>query len=135
MHAVSGQVESQSACLRMQLDDDAGVVILKIGDRTAGADRQPGRNRRIIAVDIRRFGEIVDLALGRNARAADISDRDSRQFEVVLLLIFAVVESPVAPGVTNTNGNGAAVKSDVTGRYGTVRNGRRGAAFCRHHRA
>src|ERR1700733_2312605 len=104
VHTVGRQVESQPAGLGMQLDDDA-FLVLKIGDRTSLDDRHTGGYRRIVAREISRRGQIVDLALRVDAGSAYISDRDAREFELVLLLVFAVVKRAVTPGVSDTDGD------------------------------
>lgn len=78
----------------MQLDDDA-LVILEVGDRAAFNNRHARGDCRIVAAKIRRRGQIVDLALGGNTGAAHISDRDAREFELVLFLVLAVVKRAV----------------------------------------
>ncbi len=60
MHAVGRQVESQPTGLRMQLDDDA-LVVLEIRDRTALDDRHAGCNRRIVAAEVLRSAGLVRL--------------------------------------------------------------------------
>jgi hypothetical protein len=75
MHTVGRQVESHPTGLRMQLDDDA-LVVLEIGDRTALDDRDAGCDCRIVAAEVRRAGQIVDLTLSVNTGATGVSDRN-----------------------------------------------------------
>ena len=44
-HTVGGQIEPQAAGLRMQLDDDAILIVLEIGDRAALNDSHASRDR------------------------------------------------------------------------------------------
>jgi hypothetical protein len=103
-HTVGGEVESQPTCLGVQLDYDA-FLVLEIGDRAALNNRHAGCYRRIVATQIRRRGQIVDLTLRSNAGSAHISDRDAREFELVLFLVLAVVKGAVAPGVSDADGD------------------------------
>jgi hypothetical protein len=96
VHTAGRQVESHSTGLRMQLDDDA-LVVLEIGDRTAFDDRHAGCDCRILAAEVRRAGQIVDLTLGGNAGATDVSDRNTRDFELVLFLVLAVIKGSRDP--------------------------------------
>src|SRR5579864_9337193 len=89
-YATGRQVESQSPRLGVQRDHDT-LLVLEIGNRAALANSHAGCICRIVAAQIRRIGQIVDLALGVDAGAAYIGDRDSRELELVLLLVFAVV--------------------------------------------
>src|SRR5580692_7579050 len=115
----------------MQLDDDA-LIVLEIGDRAALNDRHAGGDCRIVAAEICRTGEIVDLTLSVNAGGAYVSDRNARDFELVLFLVFAVVERPVTPGVPDADGDRAAAEPDVGRWYSSLRNRRGRGAFCRH---
>ena len=103
MHSLGGQVESQPPGLGMQLDDDT-FLVLQIGDRAAGTDRKASCECRKIATEIRRTGQVVDLALSGNARAPDVSDRNARELELVLFLIFAVVKRAVTPAIADAEG-------------------------------
>src|ERR1700722_6338977 len=116
----------------MQLDDDA-LVVLQIRDGPALDDRHAGCDRRIVAAEVRRAVQIVDLPLGGNTGATDVSDRNARDFELVLLLVLAVVKRPVTPAVADTDGDHAAAQPHVAGRYGSLRDRgpcRRGAFCC-----
>src|ERR1700723_313802 len=116
LHTTGRQVESEPSRLGVQRDHDA-VLILEIGDRAALADRDTGGICRIVAAQIRRIGQIVDLALGANAGAAYVGDRDSRELELVLLLVFAVVKRAVTPGVSDPEGDRTAAEPPITRRY------------------
>src|SRR5271156_1913299 len=109
MHAVGRQVKSQPLGLRVQLDYDA-VVVLEIRDRAAGNDRRTGGDCRIVASQIRRLGQIIDLALCGNAGAAYVDDRNAREFEFVLFLILAVIKGTVTPGVSDADRDRAAAE-------------------------
>src|ERR1700690_448814 len=124
-HTVSRQVESQPAGLRVQLDYDP-LVVLEVGDRAALDDRHTSGYRRIVPAQVRGTGQIVDLALGGNAGAAYVSDRNAREFELVLLLIFTVIKRAVTPGESDANGDRAAAEPHVGRRNGSLRDrGRR----------
>src|ERR1700730_15044034 len=90
----------------MQLDYDA-LLVLKIGDGAALNDRHAGGDRRIVAGEIRRTGQVIDFTLGVDSSCANVRDRYARQFERVLLLVFAVVKSAVSPGVSYAHGDRA----------------------------
>src|SRR5271163_3477618 len=117
----------------MQLDDDA-FLVLQIGDRAAGTDRKASCDCRKIATEIRRTGQVVDLALSGNTGTAHVSDRNARELELVLFLVFAVVKRAVSPGVTNANADRAAAKPHVGRWYRLLGNrGRCGRGVsCRH---
>ena len=61
----------------MQLDDDA-LLVLEIGDGTTLNDRHAGGDRRIVAGEISRTGEIVDLTLGVDSSSTNVRDRYAR---------------------------------------------------------
>src|SRR5580704_6543650 len=103
VHTVSGEVESQPAGLGVQLDDDA-MVVLEIGDRAALYNRDASRDCCIIAAEIRRTRQVVNLSLSGNAGAPYVSYGNARQFELVLLLVFAVVKRAVTPAIADTEG-------------------------------
>src|ERR1700730_5057641 len=63
VHTVGGQVKSQPAGLGVQIDDHAIFVVLELGEGAALNDRHAGCERRIVATEIRRTGQIVDLTL------------------------------------------------------------------------
>src|SRR5882757_7369507 len=114
----------------MQLDYHA-LLVLEIGDGAALDDRHAGGDRRIVAGEIRRTGEIIDFTLGVDSSATNVRDRYARQFERVLLLIFAVVKSAMSPGVSNAHGDRAAAIPYVARGYRSGCNRRRGVV-CRH---
>ena len=127
VHTVDRRVESQPSSLRMQLDNDAIILVLEIGDRTTLNDRQAGGDRRITAVEIRRTCQIIDLTLGGNAGAPYVNDRNAREFELVFFLVFALVKRAVTPGVADADGDRAAAEPHIGGWYSCLRNrGRRG---------
>src|SRR5271167_676043 len=90
-----------------------------------------GCYRRIVATQVRRARQIVDLTLGGNAGAAYVSDRNAREFKLVLFLVFAVIKRAVTPGVSNADGDRAAAEPHV-GRRNRSRyvRGRRGSSIC-----
>jgi hypothetical protein len=112
VHTAGRQVESHPTGLRMQLDDNA-FVVLEIGDRTALDDRHASCDCRIVAAEIRRAGQIIDLTLGGNTGAADVSDRNARDFELVLFLVPAVVKRSVTPAIADTDRDHAAAQPHV----------------------
>jgi len=104
-HTVGGQIESQAPGLRVQLDDDAILIVLEIGERAALNDRHAGRDRRIVAAEIRRTGQIVDLTLGGNAGGTYISDRNLRKCYLhTITALSALVSSPCRPCLTRLGG-------------------------------
>jgi len=136
-HTVGGQIESQAPGLGVQLDDGAILIVLEIGDRATLNDRHTSRDRRIVAAEICRTGQIVDLTLGGNAGGTYVSDRNTRDFELVLFLVFAVVKGPVTPAVSDPDGDRAAAEPQVGRRYSPFGNRRlpgRGAS-CRNRNA
>src|ERR1700722_3595374 len=114
----------------MQLDYDA-LLVLEIGDGAALNDRYAGGDRRIVAGEIRRSGQIIDLALGVDSSSTNVRDRYARQLERVLLLVSAVVKSAVPPGVSNADGDRAAAIPNVARGYRSGCNRRHGVV-CRH---
>src|SRR5882757_8975582 len=114
----------------MQLDDHA-FLILEIGDGAALDDRHAGGDRRIVAGEISRTGEVIDFTLGVDSSATNVRDRYAREFERVLLLVFAVVKSAVSPGVSYAHGDRAAAIPHVARGYRSGCNRRRGVV-CRH---
>src|SRR5712672_708286 len=114
----------------MQLDYDA-LLVLEIGDGAALNDRDAGGDRRIVAGEIRRTGQIIDFTLGVDSSCANVRDRYARQLERVLLLVFAVVKSAVSPGVSYAHGDRAAAIPHVARGYRSGCNRRRGGV-CRH---
>src|ERR1700738_150617 len=114
----------------MQLDYDA-LLVLEIGDGAALNDRHAGGDRRIVAGEIGRTGEIIDFTLGVDSGSASVRDRYARQFERVLLLVLAVVKSAVSPGVSYAHGDRAAAIPHVARGYRSGCNRRRGV-FWRH---
>src|ERR1700731_1949153 len=114
----------------MQLDYDA-LLILEIGDGAALDDSHAGRDRRIVAGEIRRTGQIIDFTLGVDSSCANVGDRYARQLERVLLLVFAVVKSAVPPGVSYAHGARAAAIPQVARGYRSGCNRWRGVV-CRH---
>src|SRR6267143_567992 len=114
----------------MQLDYDA-LLVLEISDGAALNDRQAGGDRRIVAGEIRRTGQIIDFTLGVDSSSADVRDRYARQLERVLLLVFAVVKSAVSPGVSYAHGDRTAAIPHVARGYRSGCHGRRGVV-CRH---
>src|SRR6266853_28317 len=113
----------------MQLDYHA-LLVLEIGDGTALNDRYAGGNRRIVACEIRRTGQIIDFTLGVDSSCANVRNRYARQLERVLLLVFAVVKSAVSPGVSYAHGDRAAAIPHVARGYRSGCNRRRGVV-CR----
>src|SRR5882724_7457064 len=111
----------------MQLDYDA-LLVLEIGDGTALNDRHAGGDRRIVASEIRRTGQIIDFTLGVDSSRANVRDRYARQLERVLLLVLAVVKSAMSPGVSNADGDRAAAIPHVARGYRSGCNRRRGIA-------
>src|SRR6202051_1786780 len=109
----------------MQLDDDA-LLVLEIGDGAALNDRHAGSDRRIVAGEISRTGEIIDFTLGVNSSSTNIRDRYARQLERVLLLVLAVVKSAVSPGVSYSHGDRASAIPHVARGYRSGCNRRRG---------
>src|SRR5260221_12526392 len=114
----------------MQLDYDA-LLVLEVGEGAALNDRQAGGDRRIVAGEIRRTGQIIDFTLGVDSSCANVRDRYARQLERVLLLVFAVVKSAVSPAVSYTHGDRAAAIPHVARGYRSGWNRRRGVV-CRH---
>src|SRR6267154_5377848 len=114
----------------MQLDYDA-LLVLEIGDGAALDDRHAGGDRRIVAGEISRTGEIIDFALGVDSSSTNVRDRYARQFERVLLLVFAVVKSAVSPAVSYAHGDRPAAIPHVARGYRSGCNRRRGIV-CRH---
>src|ERR1700679_825159 len=99
-------------------------------------DRHAGCDCRKVATQIRRRGQIVDLALRGNTGSAHISDRDAREFELVLFLVFAVVKGTVTPGVSDADSDRTSAEPHVGGRYGSLRDrGCGGGSFCRRRNA
>src|SRR6202166_3981559 len=117
----------------MQLDYDA-LLVLEIGDGAALDDRHAGGDRRIVAGEIRRTGQIIDFPLGVDSSRANVRDRYARQLERVLLLVFAVVKSAVSPGVSYAHGDRAAAIPNVARGYRSGRNRRRGVVCRRSDR-
>src|SRR5882672_11617881 len=113
----------------MQLDYDA-LLVLEIGDGAALNDRHAGGDRRIVAGEIRRTGQIVDFTLGIDSSSANVRNRYSRQFERVLLLVFAVVKSAVSPCISYAHGDRAAAIPNVARGYRSGCNRQRGVV-CR----
>src|SRR6202049_2337271 len=109
----------------MQLDYDA-LLVLEIGDGAALNDRHTGGDRRIVAGEIRRTGQIIDFTLGIDSSCANVRDRYARQLERVLLLVFAVVKSAVPPGVSYAHGARATAIPHVARGYRSACNRRRG---------
>src|ERR1700681_675271 len=114
----------------MQLDYDA-LLVLEVSDGAALNDRYAGGDRRIIAGEIRRTGQIIDFTLGIDSSCANVRDRYARQLERVLLLVFGVVKSAVSPSVSNAHGYRAAAIPHVARGYRSGCNRRRGVV-CRH---
>src|SRR5258708_23420196 len=114
----------------MQLDYDA-LFVLEMGDGAALKDGYAGGDRRIVAGEIRRTGQIIDFTLGVDSSSTNVRDRYARQLERVLLLVFAVVKSAVSPGISNADGDRAAAIPHVA-RGNRSGCDRRCGGACRH---
>src|ERR1700691_4964051 len=114
----------------MQLDYDA-LFVLEIGDGAALNDRYAGGDRRIVARETLRSGQIIDFTLGVDSSSPNVRDRYARQLERVLLLVFAVVKSAVSPGISYANGDRAPAIAHVA-RGSRSGCDRRCGVVCRH---
>src|SRR6202035_756401 len=114
----------------MQLDYDA-LLVLEIGDGATLNNRHAGGDRRIVAGEISRTGQIVDFTLSVDSSCTNVRYRYARQLERVLLLVFAVVKGAVSPGVSYAHGDRAAAIPHVARGYRSGCNRRRGVV-CRH---
>src|ERR1700688_2632759 len=117
----------------MQFDYDA-LLVPEIGDGAALNDRHAGGDRRIVAGEIRRTGQVIDFTLGVDSGCTNVRDRYARQLERVLLLVFAVVKSAVSPRVSYAHGDRAAAIPHVARGYRSGRNRRRGVVCRRSDR-
>jgi len=106
----------------MQLDYDA-LLVLEIGDGAALDDRHAGGDRRIVAGEIRRTGEIIDFTLGVDSSSNNVRDRYARRLKGYCFWSLLLYKSAVSPGYPMPTADRAAAIPHVARGYRSGCNG------------